>query len=72
MVLVNPKGNGSQTVQLEPGYTRIDGTQDRSINNGQPVSSLTIAERDGIVLLNDGANRAPTNPRPKPPLLTGP
>lgn len=71
VVLVNPKGNGTQTVQVEPGYTRIDGNQDRSVNNGQPVSSVTIPARDGIILLNDGANRAPA-PRPKPPQLSGP
>lgn len=69
LVLVNPKGNGSQTVDLEPGYRRITGTQDLAINNGQPVSSLFIPERDGIILVLD---KAKSGARPKPPELMNP
>ena len=66
VVLVNPKGNGSRTVQPGPGYNRIDGTQDRTVNNGQAANSVTLAERDGIVLISDQSTRAP---RPKPPSM---
>jgi len=67
LVLVNPKGNGTQTVQVEPGYRRISGTQDPATNNGEPVSSLTIRERDGIILI--GSDGAEPQSRPKPPVL---
>ena len=67
MVLVNPKGNGRRTLQIEAGYKRISGTQDTATNNGQPVSSLVLEERDGIILLSD---QVPDNQvRPKPPIL---
>jgi hypothetical protein len=69
MVLVNPKGNGSQTVDLEPGYSRISGTQDMATNDGRPVDSLFLEERDGIILL---LNKADQGPRPKPPVLLNP
>ena len=67
MVLVNPKDNGSRTVQIEPGYNRLSGQQDRVTNNGQPVSSLTLAARDGIILINDQVPGEQM--RPKPPIL---
>jgi hypothetical protein len=66
VVLVNPKGNGTRTVKPGPGYNRIDGTQDRTVNNGQAADSVTLAERDGIVLISDQSIRAP---RPKPPQM---
>lgn len=67
MVLVNPKGNGTQTLTIEPGYKRISGTQDTRTNNGQSVNSLQLAERDGIILL---ANESSSSvDRPKPPVL---
>jgi hypothetical protein len=66
MVLVNPKGNGRQSVQIESGYSRIDGRQDRTVNNGQIASSVTLAERDGIILIK---NTAPQAKRPKAPVL---
>ncbi len=49
-VLVNPKGNGAKTVTLEAGYSRFQGTQAPTINNGQPVTTLTLNDRDGIFL----------------------
>jgi hypothetical protein len=67
LVLVNPKGNGTRTVQVEAGYQRIKGVQDPSTNNGDPVDSLTLRERDGIILVRtDGTNK---QSRPKPPVL---
>jgi hypothetical protein len=51
IALVNPKGNGTQTVTLETNYTRISGTQAPSVNSGQTVVTLTLKDRDGIILL---------------------
>jgi hypothetical protein len=49
VVLVNPRGNGTQTVRLEPGLRRISGKQDPDHNNGQPAETLTLNDRDGIM-----------------------
>lgn len=53
MVIVNPKGNATRTVTVEPGYRRITGTQDPSVNDGTAVTTLTLNERDGIVLVKE-------------------
>jgi hypothetical protein len=62
IVLVNPRGNGSVTVDLEKDFRRISGSQDPQVNNGQLTRRVTLRDRDGIVLLN-------TNPvlRPEAP-----
>jgi fibronectin type 3 domain-containing protein len=54
--LVNPKGNGTRTVTLPTGerYKRIDGRQVPSINNGQDVTSVTLNDRDGLLLIKVG------------------
>lgn len=67
MVLVNPKGNGRRTLQIEAGYKRISGTQDSATNSGRPVSSLILNERDGIILIKEQG--AEDEARPKPPVL---
>jgi len=62
MVLVFPKQPNDRhndvtekrTVTIEPGYHRINGNQDPSINNGQSVSTITLKERNGIILVRDG------------------
>jgi hypothetical protein len=51
VVLVNPKGNGSQTVSVGAGYHRFSGTQDSTTNNGAAASSVTLADRDGLFLV---------------------
>lgn len=51
LVLVNPKGNGTRTVSVGAGWRRIDGTQDRTVNNGQNAASVTLKEQDGIILV---------------------
>ncbi|NLT50486.1 MAG: T9SS type A sorting domain-containing protein [Ignavibacteria bacterium] len=53
MVIVNPKGNSTQTVTIEPGYRRFQGTQDPIVNNGTAVTTLTLNERDGIILIKE-------------------
>jgi hypothetical protein len=51
IALVNPRGNGAQTVQLETAYRKISGSQDSAVNNGQTVQTVTLQDRDGIILM---------------------
>jgi hypothetical protein len=51
IVLCNPKGNGSQTVTLETSYTKLTGSQDPTTNDGSTVTSVTLADRDGLILM---------------------
>jgi hypothetical protein len=62
---VNPKGNGSRTVTLETSYKHLSGTQDPAVNNGQTVTTVTLNDRDGVILL-----RTSQQPVPDAPLLT--
>jgi hypothetical protein len=66
LVLVNPKGNGTKTVDVGSGWKRLSGTQDPAHNNGQPASTITLPEQDGIILIRSGAQQPS---RPKPPDL---
>jgi hypothetical protein len=65
IALVNPKGNGPQTVTLETNYEHFSGTQDPSLNNGQSVTSVTLNDRDGVILL-----RTAQMPQPDAPTLS--
>jgi hypothetical protein len=67
MALVNPRGNGAKTISIEDGFRRIQGKQDRQVNNGQPVSKITLKDGDGIILVREGVFKAPA--KPKPPVL---
>jgi hypothetical protein len=67
IALVNPKGNGPQTVTLETNYTRIRGTQAPTINSGQTVRTLTLQDRDGIILLRTQPLSAAPAAVPAPP-----
>jgi hypothetical protein len=49
-ILVNST-NSHQTVRLDGEYEKIHGTQDRSVNNGAFVSTVTLPPNDGIILL---------------------
>ena len=70
VVLVNPRGNGERTVNLEGGLTRIKGKQDRQVNNGRPVTSVRLKDGDGIVLVrNNRVERSDAAP-PVSPSLT--
>ena len=62
IALVNPKGNGTQTVQLGGTFIRIKGGQDPSVNNGQTVTSVTLQDRDGIILLRQTPAEQPKAP----------
>jgi hypothetical protein len=62
IALVNPKGNGPQTVTLEGPYIKIKGSQDPVTNNGQTVTSVTLKDRDGIILLRPKPISRPATP----------
>ncbi len=63
IVLVNPKGNGAKTVTLETAYLKIKGTQDPATNNGQSVTTVTLKDRDGIILLRKHPAKRPMAPQ---------
>ena len=67
IALVNPKGNGTQTVTLETSYKHLSGTQAPTINNGQTVTTVTLNDRDGVILLRVTPQAAVV---PGPPSLT--
>jgi hypothetical protein len=59
VVLWNPKGNGVKTVNVaslvspsgHTGLKHIAGTQNPTVNNGQAATSVTLQDRDGVILL---------------------
>jgi hypothetical protein len=65
IALVNPKGNGTKTVTLETSYKHLSGAQAPSVNNGQTVTTVTLNDRDGVILL-----RTSQLPVPDAPSLT--
>jgi hypothetical protein len=62
IALVNPKGNGAQTVTLETSYVKLTGTQVPAINSGQTVTTVTLQDRDGILLLRTQPAKVPKPP----------
>jgi hypothetical protein len=62
IVLVNPKGNGTRTVTLETSYKHLSGSQDPTVNNGQTVTSVTLQDRDGVILARTTAQAVPDAP----------
>lgn len=62
IALVNPKGNGPQTVTLETPFVKIQGTQAVTVNNGQTVTKVTLRDRDGIILLRKSPLEQPQPP----------
>jgi hypothetical protein len=59
LAIVNPKDNGPQTIAIEPGYQRFYGTQDSATNNGQAVTTITLGDRQGIILIKGPAGNHP-------------
>jgi len=51
IALVNPRGNGAQTVTLNGTFRHLTGIQDRGVNDGSLVTSVTLQDRDGVILL---------------------
>jgi hypothetical protein len=71
IALVNPKGNGAQQVTLETDFRRLSGSQDSAVNNGQTVRTLTLQDRDGIVVMRTQAQSIqPGAAPPSAPQLT--
>jgi hypothetical protein len=62
VVLVNPRGNGAKTVEVESGLRHLDGRQDPGVNNGQLASRITLADGDGIVLVREDYLLQPKTP----------
>ncbi len=62
IVLLNPKGNGQKTITLEGDFQRISGKQDTSVNNGQTTRSITLQDRDAIVLKRVSSLKRPAAP----------
>ena len=65
IVLVNPKGNGAQSVVLEQDVQRLSGTQAPSVNSGALIpagQAIQLADRDGIVLMRTAAVARPAAP----------
>jgi hypothetical protein len=62
IALVNPRGNGTRTVTLEGDFVKIKGTQDPKVNDGSTVRTVTLQERDGIILLRPKPVRKPAPP----------
>ena len=62
IILVNPKGNGARTVSLGGNFVKLRGTQVPSVNNGATVSSVTLQDRDGIILMRTTSAAAPAVP----------
>lgn len=50
IVLVNPSP-GTRKVKFKEPVLKIDGRQDRSVNNGVEITEITIPPHDGIILL---------------------
>lgn len=51
IAILNPRGNGSQTVTLSQQYQALTGTQQPSVNNGAVISSITVPDGDGRILI---------------------
>jgi hypothetical protein len=62
IALVNPKGNGQKTVQLGGTFVKIKGGQAPSVNSGQTVTSVTLNDRDGVILLRQSPLEQPKAP----------
>ncbi|MGH8217524.1 MAG: putative glycoside hydrolase, partial [Steroidobacteraceae bacterium] len=62
IALVNPKGNGTQTVTLETAFVKLKGSQAPSVNDGSTVTQVTLKARDGIILLRKPPTHQPNAP----------
>jgi len=62
IALVNPRGNGQQTVDLGGTFKRISGKQDPTVNRSATVTSVTLKDRDGIILMRDKPLKRPAAP----------
>ena len=63
LVLVNPKGNGRQTVNVGTGWKRLTGSQDPVVNSGAVATSVTLDAQDAIILISENATAPPAPPQ---------
>ncbi len=63
IALVNPRGNGAVTVELEEEFRRLSGSQAPAVNSGQLTTSVRLNDRDGIILLRKQARTLPSPPK---------
>jgi len=56
----------TRTIAVGSGLRRIKGTQDSAVNNGQAVTSVTLAPYDGILLVRTGGAGVTTDPGTDP------
>lgn len=67
IALVNPKGNGAKTITLESDFYRLKGSQAPTVNSGAKVRTITLKDRDGIILMRSSSSGAATI-RPEAPM----
>jgi hypothetical protein len=51
IVLVNPSKTVTASIDVGPGYKRLAGTQDPTVNNGRAESSVTLGPRQGLLMI---------------------
>ena len=51
IVLVNPSKTTAATIDIGAGYKHLTGTQDPTINNGQPERMITLQPRTGLLMI---------------------
>jgi len=67
IALVNPRGNGQVTVTLETDFKHFSGSQAPSVNNGQATRTITLGDRDGVILLRTTAVASSSVSKPAAP-----
>jgi hypothetical protein len=66
-IALNNSTSATKTVSLESPYKRLKGTQNPTLNSGAQVTSVSIPEHDGIILLRTGSTGAVTAPPAETP-----
>ena len=56
----------ARTIALGPGYRHIQGTQDPALDDGAPVTRVTIPPRDAVLLVTARVTPRPIPTRPGP------
>jgi hypothetical protein len=51
IVLVNPSKTATASIDVGPGYKRLAGAQDPSVNNGKAESTVTLGPRQGLLMV---------------------
>jgi hypothetical protein len=64
IALVNPKGNGAKTVTLEGDFIAIKGAQAPTVNSGKTLRTVSLGDRDGIILMRVTPAKRPAAPQP--------